>query len=65
MSSMFEGVTLSPSNYDALLIGWAAGSDSEGVVFHGGNSRYTAAAAAARNTLITARGWTITDGGLL
>jgi surface protein len=58
-----SAVTLSTANYDALLIGWAAQAVNTGVVFSGGNSKYSAGAAAtARGTLVTA-GWTITDGG--
>jgi surface protein len=58
-----SAITLSTANYDALLIGWAAQAVNTGVVFSGGNSKYSAGAAAtARGTLVTA-GWTITDGG--
>ncbi|MCG8570157.1 MAG: BspA family leucine-rich repeat surface protein [Spirochaetes bacterium] len=62
MGSMFEYVTLSTTNYDALLMGWSAQSVESGVAFHGGNSQYSAAAAAARQALLD-KGWTITDGG--
>ena len=46
-SEMFHGVTLSTSNYDALLTGWAgqAPSIQNGVPLHGGDSQYTAGAA--------------------
>jgi surface protein len=57
--------TLSTSNYDALLIGWAAQSVQSNITIDFGNSQYTAggAAEAARNTLTTTYGWIITDGG--
>jgi len=65
MTYMFRGVTLQTANYDALLIGWGAQSVQSGVVFHGGNSKYTAGgvAEAARTHLISVHGWVITDGG--
>ncbi|MDG5813891.1 hypothetical protein QA601_02280 [Chitinispirillales bacterium ANBcel5] len=64
MRWMFEGVTLSVENYDTLLKGWATQELKEGVEFNGGNSKYSAEAANARNTLVDDFGWTITDGGL-
>jgi uncharacterized repeat protein (TIGR02543 family) len=65
MSDMFYGVTLSTSNYSAILIGWAAlPALQHGVGFHGGGSKYNAGAEAARDTLVNDYGWTITDGGL-
>jgi surface protein len=64
MEYMFNNVTLSTSNYSAILIGWAAlPSLQHNVNFHGGDSKYNAGAAAARATLIGTYGWTITDGG--
>lgn len=60
-TDMFNGVTLTTANYDSLLIGWEAGSHNNDVVFHGGNSIYSAGTAA-RSALI-ADGWTFTDGG--
>lgn len=62
-TAMFNGVTLSIANYDALLIGWEAQAVQNNVVFSGGNSQYSSAAAAARQRLITDHSWTITDGG--
>jgi hypothetical protein len=63
-SGMFFDIALSTSNYDALLIGWAAQSVNSSVAFDGGDSKYTAggAAEAARQHLGT-HSWTITDGG--
>ena len=64
MANMFNGVTLSTANYDALLIGWGAQTVQSGVSFHGGNSTYTGGGAAedGRDSLL-AQGWTIIDGG--
>ncbi len=60
----FEGVTLTPSSYSALLNNLAATNRSTGVSFYGGASRYYASAASARNaTLVVGQGWYIEDGG--
>lgn len=62
--NMFLNVTLSTANYSALLIGWEGQAVLNNVLFSGGNSKYTAGAAAtARADLITDHSWTITDGG--
>ncbi len=63
MTFMFLSVTLSTSNYDALLIGWDAQILQNGVNFHGGNSQYCLGEAA-RTNMINNDGWTITDGGI-
>ena len=64
MYHMLYGVTLSTDNYDKLLIGWDAQTLQNGVIFDGGNSKYTAGAPAdARQSMIDNDGWTITDGG--
>ncbi|MHA1191805.1 MAG: BspA family leucine-rich repeat surface protein [Promethearchaeota archaeon] len=65
MYSMFLFVTLSTANYDSLLIGWASLPTLQtGVVFTGGYSQYSSAAAAARQTLLNPpNNWVITDGG--
>jgi len=63
-TNFLNGVTLSTSNYDSLLIGWEGQSVQNNVNFHGGNSKYSAGAAAtARAALISDHTWTITDGG--
>ena len=54
---------LSTSNYDATLIAWAAGVVDTGININFGDSIYSAAAVAARQSLIDDDGWTITDGG--
>jgi len=63
MGNMFTNVTLSLSNYDALLLGWSAQSLQRDVTFDGGNSQYSFSSQAARDTLTDAFGWTVTDGG--
>ncbi len=65
MSWMFYGVTLSTANYDSLLMGWSSQAVRSGLVFHGGNSKYSdGAAATARGVLTSApNSWTIIDGG--
>ncbi|MDA9121450.1 BspA family leucine-rich repeat surface protein, partial [Flavobacteriales bacterium] len=62
MLSMFFSVTLSTTNYDALLIGWSAQNLQQGVNFSGGNSQYCIGASA-RQSMIGNDGWSITDGG--
>ena len=55
----------STANYDALLISWSAQDVSLNESINFGSSQYTAGgdAEAARNFLITNKGWSITDGG--
>lgn len=62
MSSMFKGVTLSTSNYDALLNGWATQTLQENVSFGGGNSQYCQGETA-RSSIIDRYNWKINDGG--
>lgn len=57
----FNGVTIETESYSNLLISFAA-TFSTGFVFDGGNSKYNAAGATARATLVSG-GCTITDGG--
>ena len=64
MNYMFNIVTLSTVNYDNLLIGWNnLPSLQTSVSFHGGNSKYSPAAQAARQNIINTYSWIITDGG--
>ncbi len=60
---MFDGVTLSTDNYNALLVGWSGQSVQTGITFSGGNSHYDGAGVAARAVLTGTYSWTITDGG--
>jgi hypothetical protein len=64
MREMFKGVTLSVSNYNSLLLGWANLTLQANITFHAGNSYYSDAAIDARNYIIGNFGWTIIDGGL-
>ncbi|MCK5589162.1 MAG: BspA family leucine-rich repeat surface protein, partial [Candidatus Pacebacteria bacterium] len=64
MTEMFYNVTLSTTNYDALLNGWNAQVLQNGVTFHGGNSKYCAVTAHDNMTSVSGHNWTITDGGL-
>ncbi len=76
MDNMFKGdvfvpenSTLSPTNYDALLVGWDAQNLQTSIRFHGGNSKYSSDAAhTARGNMkaTTANGgdnWFLGDGG--
>jgi len=61
---MFTGVTLSPANYESLLVGWNAQALQSGVTFSGGKSTYCLeTATAARANMIASYEWVITDGG--
>jgi surface protein len=65
-NAMLSGASaFSTSNYDALLIGWAAQAPNinTGVTLSGG-PQYTSAAVSARNVLTSTYSWTIVDGGL-
>ena len=74
MSNMFNGVTISTTNYDDTLIGWATLSQGESqiptnITFHGGNSQWCLSDAQ-RTQLMTATGsggfgWIITDSNIL
>ncbi|MES2986254.1 MAG: BspA family leucine-rich repeat surface protein [Patescibacteria group bacterium] len=61
MDQIFGGLTLSTSNYDAILNGWSADLQQNGITFGVGNSTYCAVAA--RDILTTTYAWSITDGG--
>ncbi len=70
MEDMFESTySLSPTNYDSLLVGWNRQNLQSGVSFHGGGSKYSSDAAhtARENMKATTANsgdnWTITDGG--
>jgi len=63
MTNMFFGVTLSTSNYDALLAGWSALTLKNNVTFNAGGSKYSQSALSSRQVLTGTFFWTITDGG--
>jgi surface protein/uncharacterized repeat protein (TIGR03803 family) len=64
MNGMFFNVTLSTSNYDALLNAWSFESLRPNVTFDGGNSKYSSCSETQRANIISNYDWTITDGGL-
>ncbi len=64
---MFLDVTLSPENYDSLLMGWSTLSSGEsaipnGLLFSAGDSQYCQAQLV-RDALVNDFNWTITDDG--
>jgi surface protein len=57
-------LTFSTTNLDAIYNGWSAlPSLQNNVTASFGTAKYTSAAAAGRNTLVTTYNWKITDGG--
>ncbi len=60
-SEMFEGIALSQTNYEKLLISWAAQNVNTGVVFGGGNSTYCSPESITAHTTLEGK-WTITYG---
>ena len=64
MAGILTNVTLTTANYSDILIAFEAQAVKNNVLLHGGNSKYSAGAAAdARAALIADHSWTITDGG--
>jgi surface protein len=63
MTNMLNGVQLSTTNYDALLIAWAALPLQPNINFNAGNSKYFDGETA-RASINDNFGWNITDGGL-
>ena len=65
MNDMFLGITLSTSNYDSILQGWASlPLVQPNVIFNGGNSQYSPSSIPSIVTLISPpNNWTIIDGG--
>jgi len=62
MTAMFFGVTLSVTNYDALLTGWSTQTLQNDVEFDAGDSGYCTAEAA-RQSIIDNFNWDIIDVG--
>jgi surface protein len=60
-ADMFKGISLSTSNYDALLIGWNGQLQQNSVSFSTGGSTYCAGEAA-RASIVSSNSWSITDG---
>jgi hypothetical protein len=64
MENMLASITLTTINYSDILVAFEAQTVLNNVPLHGGNSTYSAGAAAtARAALIADHSWTITDGG--
>lgn len=62
---VYTGQTkFSTANYSAGLLYWATLPLKPNVTLNIGNATYSAAAQAARNTIISTYGWTVVDGGL-
>jgi len=62
-SNMLNGTSFDTTNYDLLLISWAAQTHNNNVPFHAGTAQYSPGAAANARAVLIADGWTITDGG--
>lgn len=64
MENIFNNITISTVNYDALILSWSAQVPTVTASFDGGDSKYTSGGEVeiARDAWI-AKGWTITDGG--
>ena len=61
-----DGIGLSTTNYDALLIGWASRPVLANKAISFGTTKYSTAAVAAKAILTSApNNWTIIDGGLI
>jgi len=65
MTDMFLNVTLSTTNYDALLNAWSALALQSNVSFHAGSSKYSCFSESTRTYLVNVLNWSITDGGKL
>jgi len=65
MTNMFYRATLSTTNYDALLISWAAQTLQNNISFHGGYSKYSCTTTDTRQSIIDTYNWTISDGGVV
>ena len=63
MQDMFQDVSLSSSNYNALIKQLAATALQSNVIFNAGNSKYDCDAKTARQQLVD-RGWIINDAGM-
>lgn len=62
-SGFLQSVTISTTNYDALLNGWASQNVPNSISFHAGSSKYSSNGLASRTHLTGTHLWTITDGG--
>ncbi|GAB5517997.1 MAG: hypothetical protein RhofKO_02480 [Rhodothermales bacterium] len=62
--SMLAYMKISTSNYDCTLNGWAQQQLPRNMNWNGGDSKYSAAGAAARQYIIDTFNWNMLDGGL-
>ena len=64
-NAAFASTNISTVNYDLILVSWEAQAPANAVAINFGSANYTigSAAEAARASLISTYGWTITDGG--
>ena len=66
MNAMFNATALSTVNYDAMLNGWASQTVQPNVPLGASTTAYSSAARSSRNdTLVTLRGWSVSDLGLV
>lgn len=63
MIYILDGVTLSTSNYDALLIGWSNQNVKSNISFYGGDSKYSPSGKVGRDKLENDFNWDFSDGG--
>lgn len=63
-TSFMQGVTLSSSNYDNILVAWNSLDLVNNLAVNFGSSKYTTVGQAAKNQIIADDNWTFTDGGL-
>jgi len=64
MGGMLDGSAFSKTNYDLLLVAWAAQAVQNSVQFHAGAAHYSAGdPATAHDHLTGTHSWSITDGG--
>ena len=64
-TDLFQGNTINTNRYSKLLQDLSDLNPNSNVVFHGGSSKYNSTAVQHRGNLVTNKGWTITDGGLI
>ena len=64
-SGLFAGNTINTNRYSKLLQDLSDLNPNSNVVFHGGSSKYNSTAGATARANLIAKGWTITDGGMI
>ena len=61
--NMLQNTAFDTTNYDLLLISWAAQTHNNNVPFHAGTAQYSFGAATTSRDVLIADGWIIQDGG--